>query len=164
MTDLQTTIESGTGDLVLAGGDLATDPTLSTACFISLFSDGRAPIDEPSLLSPDASDLRGWWGARLLPADADDNFGSLLWLLERQKITQEVINRAREVTEDALEWLVEDGIAEEVAATVSRLDFDRLLIQVEIVRGTATEFSEVWDGILDARFETGPGRVKLLFR
>jgi len=164
MTDLQTEIQDGTGDLVVSGGDLANDPTLSTACFISLFSDGRADVDEPSLTSPDTNDLRGWWGARLLPSDTDDDFGSLLWLLERQKITSEVLNRAREVTEDALSWLSEDGIAEEVVATVSRLDFDRLLIAVEITRGAATEFAEVWEGVLDAKLETGPGRVKLLFR
>ena len=93
-------------DWAIKDQDLAGDDGLETAIILSLFTDRRALEDDPL---PDGSDdRRGWW------ADAyvgQDHIGSRLWLLEREKDTREVVNRARDYAEEALQWLVEDGIA-----------------------------------------------------
>lgn len=103
------------GDLALDGASLAEDAGLTTAVVLSLFSDSRAlDIDE---LPPGETDRRGWWGDIVPPAGVepgDDRFGSRLWLLAREKQTNETLNRARGYATEALQWLVEDGIAESV--------------------------------------------------
>ena len=116
MTDIQT-VQTPTHDpaqpprfdWAIKDHDLAPDDGLETAIILSLFTDRRAREDDPL---PDGSDdRRGWW------ADAwagQDPIGSRLWLLEREKDTREVVNRARDYAEEALQWLVEDGIAERI--------------------------------------------------
>lgn len=96
-------------DWAIQRGDLAPDDGLETAIILSLFTDRRALPDDPL---PDGSDdRRGWW------ADAwaeQGPVGSRLWLLEREKDTRDVVNRARDYAEEALQWLVDDGIAERI--------------------------------------------------
>ena len=80
-----------------------------------------------------------------------DAFGSRLWLLERAKLTAETIRLARSYAEEALAWLVEDGIAEAVAVEVHRQGRGGLGIGVTITRGTGTlapedlRFSFLWE-------------------
>ena len=109
-------------DLLLENGDLAPELTLRTAVMVSLFSDRRGTREELERFGD--SDPRGWWGDLLAPVEGDA-WGSKLWLLEREKQTDETLNRAREYSSEALRWLREDGIAERVnveAAWMDRLD------------------------------------------
>lgn len=109
-------------DLQVADGDLVPELTLRTAIMLSLFSDRRATSEE--LVRFGGSDPRGYWGD-LLATVPGDEWGSKLWLLEREKQTDETLNRAREYARDALLWLDEDGIAETVeieAAWMDRVD------------------------------------------
>ena len=101
-------------DWAIQRGDLAPDDGLETAVILSLFTDRRARPDDPL---PDGSDRRGWWADAYPRASAragQDPIGSRLWLLEREKDTREVVNRARDYAEEALQWLVDDGIAERI--------------------------------------------------
>lgn len=111
MTDLALVweAESYAGDLALAGSDLASDDSLRTAVLISLFSDRRAEAGE---LPPGETARRGWWGDSLTDGD---RIGSRLWLLGREKRTQDVVRRAEEYAREAVTWLVDDGAAERVA-------------------------------------------------
>jgi phage gp46-like protein len=111
-------------DLLLGNGQLATDAGMRTAILISLFSDARAADDEE--LPEAGSDRRGWWGdafAREARPDAGtardvNRIGSLLWLLSRSKITARVQAQAQQACEEALAWLVRDGIASAVRVVV----------------------------------------------
>ena len=131
-------------DVLLDQGQLVTDAGMRTAIMISLFTDARAP-DEAELPET-GQDRRGWWGD-VLAADAgpaagsaDDpmRIGSLLWLLARAKVTPQVLNEARQYAEDALAWLVRDGVARtvRVTATAERAAAvpDTLALAVEIDR------------------------------
>lgn len=148
MTDLALiwNADAFAGDLLLGDGRLATDDGMRTAILISLFSDARAADDEP--LPEAGTDRRGWWGdgfARVAGPDAgtarDDNrIGSLLWLLARSKVTTATLQQAQRACEDALDWLIRDGIASAVRVAVRAavrdhgLPADALHIAVEIDR------------------------------
>ena len=113
MSDLATIFDPATltGDLALAAAnetDLAGDDTIETAVLISLFSDRRADAADELAIGED--ERRGWWGDGLA-AVRNDRLGSRLWLLGREKVNQETLNRAREYAAEALAWLVEDGVA-----------------------------------------------------
>ena len=73
-------------DLLLEAGDLARELTLRTAVMTSLFSDRRGTRQEVDRFGD--SDPRGWWGDLLAPVEGDA-WGSKLWLLEREKQTDE---------------------------------------------------------------------------
>lgn len=101
------------GDWRLDGLDLASGDDLATSVLISLFTDARAADDD---LVPDpAGDRRGWWG----DAGRDRPIGSKLWLLDRAKQSEETRLRARDYIEDALQWLVDDGVAAGIEVTVA---------------------------------------------
>ena len=96
------------GDWTLAEGDLQTGQDLETACLVSLFTDKLAT---PDFVPTDGtSDRRGWW------ADLynDAPLGSNLWQLERAKKTRDTLGLARRYAQDALQWLIDDGVAASV--------------------------------------------------
>lgn len=147
--DAQMTIkEIGSGDITLQGFDLAQDAGLKTAVIVSLFTDRRALPDDPLPGADD--DLRGWWGDTF-PDTPRDRIGSRLWLLSREKQLTEVVNRAREYIEEALIWLVEDGIARRVVVSAEIIRSGVLGIGVEIFRpdGSVVDFrfARLWEGV-----------------
>lgn len=99
------------------GTDFATDAGLETAVIISLFTDRRA--SETDELPATETDRRGWWGNTLQSPDDDEEIGSKLWLLRREKEMPVVLIRAREYATDALKWLVRDKVASRVDVNVS---------------------------------------------
>ena len=93
-----------------ATGALQLEATLETAVIISLFTDRRAATDDVlpdagQTLSPVPADRRGWAG----DAFGGERIGSRLWLLDREKQTEEVRRRAEEYGYEALQWLIDDG-------------------------------------------------------
>lgn len=96
------------GDWSQSGADLAGGTDLETAVLISLFTDRRADPDDA--IPDGTTDPRGWWG----DMDEDRPIGSKLWLLERAKATEAVRLQAQDYISDALQWLVDDGVAEAV--------------------------------------------------
>lgn len=104
-----------------------TDP-LVRAVVISLFTWRRAQPDDPH------EGVRwGWWGDGLddLP---NDRIGSRLWLLVREKLTRETVNRARQYAQEALQWLIDDRVATSVTVTAERAGLDGLHLQCVIGR------------------------------
>lgn len=81
---------------------------LAGAIVLSLFCDARGR-------EPDGSIARGWWGDGL--AERKDEWGSRLWELARAKHTAETLARAEDAARDALNWLLDDGIAEALSIT-----------------------------------------------
>lgn len=76
---------------------------IKSAIIQSLFTDAAATDDELAFYN---EQQRGWW------ADAEQSTGSKLWLLQRQKITKQNINAAKQFAEDALQWLLQDELAQ----------------------------------------------------
>jgi phage gp46-like protein len=97
------------GDWQMAGSDLLSGADLETAVLVSLFTDAWAGAD---FTPPDGSaDLRGWWADTY----TGDPIGSRLWTLERATKTQATLNLAIQYANEALAWLVTDGLAASVA-------------------------------------------------
>lgn len=133
-----------------AGPGLAEDDGLQTAVVISLFTDRRA---EASDLPADATgqDRRGWWGDSFAEVEGD-RIGSRLWLLAREKQTQATLLKARDFAKEALQWLLDDGVARAVNVGTEWMANRQgvLLMTVEIVRAskpvTKYQFEAFWKG------------------
>ena len=119
------------------------DQLLARAVVISLFSDKRATEDEV----PDGGGRRGWWGDTYAD-NKGDQIGSKLWLLQREKLTNETIMKAKEYTEEALQWLITDRVVKRIDVTAERFGADGLTIDVQLykpdMKETNVRFQDVW--------------------
>jgi phage gp46-like protein len=118
--DARLTLGTDSADITIQNGDLSRDESLETAILISLYTDARN-IGETEF----AQDVRGWW--------ADNAAGSLLWLLERSKTESAVLGQAEDRCRTALQWLIDDGVAERFTVTVARQDTN-LAITVQVFK------------------------------
>lgn len=161
MTDIALTFDDAAGefDLALEAGGLAGDDGLRTAIAISLFSDARARADDP--LPQAGGDPRGWWGDAG-NTDVADQIGSRLWLFERAKLSSGLTLQLRDVVREALRWLVDDGIASDLAVAVTigapeaRFPTGKLDIAISLTRpsGPARQrFDFVWAGTMRSMIE-----------
>ncbi len=144
--------DSFSGDLALDDGRLVTDDGLHSAMLISLFTDARARADD---VLPDAGgDPRGWWGnAFAAEAEAGDAFelGSRLWLLDREKLTDRVVERARIYAAEALAWLKDRGVVSALTVQAARLGDQTLAIAVIVDRPEGPKrqvFDFTWEASL----------------
>lgn len=119
-------LEVSCPDCGMEAGDLVAEGSLRTAVILSLFLDRRA--DDDDILPNGSDDRRGWWADTVAPmtdygigggSASGDRIGSRLWLLSREKQLASVLDRARHYAEEALAWLVEDGVATAVSVTAS---------------------------------------------
>lgn len=145
MTDLAIIWTNGRGDIAQDGIDMLTDDSLTTEVTISLFTDRRA-LDSDEL--PDGSgDRRGWWGDSF----RDRPVGSRLWLLSREKTTQETLTRARAYAEEALAWLKTAGRVTEISVTAEQLYQGWLVLYIVLTLPDGStvpyEFKAVFNGV-----------------
>jgi phage gp46-like protein len=162
MTDLALVPFEETLDLGIEGGDLVLDEGLRTPVLVSVFTDGLAAADDE--LPDGTTDRRGWWAAGLLETDGTSAFGSRLWTLARSKLTDPTLATLEELAREALDWIVARGVADEVLAEAFRIDVERAAVNVELVRGPATERAGLWEGELGAPTTLGGARVSILAR
>ena len=106
--------------------DLAKGDDIETAVLISLFSDRLAAEDDVT----DDGDRRGWWG------DSGDDvlLGSRLWLLNRSPLSRTVARKAEVYAEEALAWLISDGVLSSVSASGRIVWPDRLYLTIQLFR------------------------------
>lgn len=133
MMQLGWNIAAGGADLALRdSGAIASDQGLGTAVILSLFLDARARADDGA-----GQDRRGWLGDAFAP---DDRIGSRLWLLVREKQSEETRRRAEDYATEALAWLVAEGLAAavSVAAEWVARGVLGLAVRIETPRGTET--------------------------
>lgn len=146
MTDAAIVWQEMGGDISLDGYDLAADNGLQTAVILSLFTDRRAS-DGDTL--PAGADRRGWW-ADTWPDVPRDQIGSRLWLLGREKQLPSVLQRAREYAAEALQWLIDDGVADAVRVDAEIVRQGVLGLRIEIDRPTGTaqyQFNRLWEAL-----------------
>lgn len=122
----------------------AAEP-LVRAVLISLFTWRRANPDDE--LPADAR--QGWWGDSF-PVEPNDRIGSRLWLLARSKLTTDTVRRAREYAEEALQWLVSDGVVARVEVQAERQGLDRLALACQIFKtdgrlAADVRFTNAWE-------------------
>ena len=131
-------------DISILNGDLKECDDLDSAVIISLFTWARAAAGEVDENAP----RFGWFGDKI-DADNTDSTGSKLYLLKRKKITNQTIMDSREYIEQALQWMIEDGVATEIKVEVERnaSDVNRADALVQIVRGDRSrtmKFNDLW--------------------
>lgn len=133
-------------DLVVQANDLLVDGGLSTSVILSLFTDRQVDLDE---IPFGETSRRGWWGDLFtdLPGDL---IGSRLWLLKREKRTVETLSRAEEYALEALQWMLDDGVADLIEPTASYDLNGALQLQILITKPKET---------LNFRFKTKWGVV-----
>lgn len=117
---------------------------LVQATLISLFSWRKSHDDD----GVDIPNRQGWWGDTFA-SETNDRIGSRLWLLRREKLTDDVVARAREYAEESLQWMIDDALASAVNVSTDR-ENNRLNMSVEIVRpGDAqsiqARFQNLWE-------------------
>ncbi|MGE4406035.1 phage GP46 family protein [Pseudomonas sp.] len=135
-------------DMALAGADLSTDTGLATAVIISLFTDRRA--DAGDQIPDGTADRRGWWGDTYAD-EPGDRIGSKLWLLGREKQLAVTARRAEAFAREALQWLIEDGVARRVGVVAEWSAPGVLGLAIEIERPDGTpltfRFSNLWEAM-----------------
>lgn len=132
------------GDLAIENGDLVIENSLGTALLLSLFTDARASDEELARFGGD--DPRGWWGDALATFERD-RFGSKLWLLQRETQTTATLAKAKAYAEEALAWLITDGICDAVNVTALYPQRSLLGLVVDPVqaRSVRQRFAFVWE-------------------
>lgn len=136
----------GRGDWAVAGPALQDGGDLATAVLISLFTDRSA---NPGDVIPDGTtDRRGWWGDE----GEDHPIGSRLWLLDRAKQTNETLARAKDYMAEALQWLIDDGVAASIDIYAEWTRRGTLGAQITVHQPgksapTTLSFAWAWQGI-----------------
>lgn len=134
-------------DIEIDGSQLKSDKGMRTAILISIFTDRNA---EPDDVIPDGStNRRGWW-ADTYSNIQNDKVGSRLWLLKRSKETLETLLRAREYTEEALQWLLDDGIASRIIVETEWVSRSVMGIRVQILKVTGEPFDQIFEYSLES--------------
>ncbi len=93
-------------------GGFKSQDSLGTAILICLFTDRRRPED---VASPDGStDRRGWHGDSydVETSEGERELGSLLWTLQRERLTIEDLRLVEHYASDALQTLVDQGVVD----------------------------------------------------
>ncbi len=139
-------------DIAIFRGDFYQNDFLETSMMISLFSDAPASTDELNRFNDDQLNKahnRGWFGSTYT---AGIEYGSKLWLLERERRNQETLNLAEQYCKESLKWLINDGIASEINVQCY-WNYDVLVIVVEVIRefdeNVVKQFSYVWANVLE---------------
>lgn len=147
MSDIRLILnEHNVFDLAIEKGDLAGDEGLETAVLISLFTNARVETEN---LPPFTTNRMGWWGDTTSDVPGD-KIGSRLWTLIRSKRTIDVLRKAEDYVREALQWLIDDGVAERVTAEAENADelgvgYWTLFVTITRPSGTSTRYQVLWD-------------------
>lgn len=114
-------------DLVVKNGEIQADESLKSAVLISLFTDARC--EKTELPSGEISQ-RGYFGDAIF----GEKTGSKLWLLNRAKYNNDTLIKAKEYAQNALAWLVVDGLAKEVQVDAFFNEQKEMILNVSIFK------------------------------
>ncbi len=89
-------------------GGIEVDDFFDTAILYSIYGERRA--NEREVVPPNLR--RGWIGN--IHSRSDFENGSKLWLFEQARLNRSIMNRIADEARKALQWLVDDGLAESI--------------------------------------------------
>jgi phage gp46-like protein len=123
------------------GNHLEIDRSLRTPILLSLFTEGRLQPEDVQQGAP----VGGWWGDSFSDVSGWE-LGGRLFFVSRGKATSGALKLIEQQTLAQLQWLIEDGLAETVTTTVTRVALDRWESRVSVqVRGAlAPEWFTIW--------------------
>lgn len=132
-------------------GGLDSSDGLASAVIISLFTDRRAPEG----WRPDVVDRRGWWGDGVAEEGASlQPIGSHLWLLRNESVTAENIKLARLYAEEALSWMVREGVVASVSVESGAIENPRRGVWIDVslfakdgTKSFSERYSRFWDEV-----------------
>lgn len=122
-------------------GDIKTDSGLYETVACALFTN-RIAEDTEVIWS---QNRYGWWGSVMSPVG--HLIGSKLYQFQRIKIVPETVEGLRRAFVDSLQFLVDDGIAEDVTVDLERVDITRMEVKVNIYKPQSVEvfdFDFLW--------------------
>jgi phage gp46-like protein len=125
-------------------GDIAKDEGLETAVLISLYTDRRVTVAE---LPPNETDQGGWWADTF--EQEGDGTGSKIWLLNKSKANDQTIAQMETYAAEALQWMIDDGVARSISIEASYDENKNLLLEISVTKPTGDEpnvYSLLWDG------------------
>lgn len=126
-------------DIAVQNGALIDGEDLSTAVLLSIFTYRRAADAE---INPAATFQGGSWQDTYL----QDLQGSRLWLLRRKSATQANLLLAQTYIQEALQWMLDDGVASKIEVATQRGNsIAQLQFTVNIYRpGDKSPWSGTW--------------------
>lgn len=132
--------DRGNYDLIVKDGQIDFVEGLQSSIDVSLFADSRAP----SSIVPQAENRRGWVGD--ITRSLEGKFtGSNLWTLDLARLNNDTISQAEIHAKDALSWMVEDQVAQEVNVSVTRLNRQiNIAIEIVALNNTITRYNVLW--------------------
>lgn len=136
------------GDITVQHDGLSLDDGLVTLVLICLFTDTRADADDEI---PDGSgDPRGWPGDTF----SDSPWGSKLWLLEREKLTEAIRLRVEDYAILSMQPLLRAGYARNATVTATIATSDRINFIVTLSRPDKSQLtiqlSKRWEATANA--------------
>ena len=131
----------GLFDLVVSNNILETVDGFETAIIVSLLTDARAPSS--AVQTP--SRRRGWVG-NVLNAASGRQLGSRLWLYKQARLTDATLNNIAIAAQESLNWMIEDGLAKSVAATVLKNGLRSVTVNIVIttIEGKEQRYAVLW--------------------
>ncbi len=114
-------------DLAINNSEILTDESLKTCVLISIFTDARCDKSE---LPKEQISQKGFWGDAIFGGST----GSKLWLLNRSKLNNDTIIKAKEYAHEALRWLVIDGLAKELKTDAEIDSYGNLNLFINIIK------------------------------
>ena len=128
-------------DLDTPNRDALKTAGLESAILVSLFSDRRAAADEVA----DPLRRRGWI-CDLVSAIPGDRHGSGLWLYAQSRLTETTAASVAAEARNALDWLIQEGLCNSVACSVTRDDATRtayLIVTLGLIEGGVSQHAFV---------------------
>lgn len=109
-------------DLIIENNDFTSDDTINTSIELSIT---KKRYDK-------TTSQNGWAAEKILPSDRQQ--GSRLYLVMQQPITDQSTNLVNKYVYEALEWLIEDKVAESISVSSERVDTNRIDFSVTITK------------------------------
>lgn len=127
-------------------GDFEATEGLDTSILLSLLEQRRANSAEVS-----APQLRRGWVGNELADIAIYELGSKLWILDQARLNTDTLNRAVDYARQALQWLLDNDIAQSLAIT-GEIEFpDGIRLFITLTRDNnqvESFYFNLWDNTL----------------